>query len=156
MKKFLTAVILTAAVLLCGCGESKTGGDKTALTAKEVFDIVSAEGLCPSADVRAELGSEGFDNACPKLFGIEPSALTDGGIMYVGAGTSADEIAVLGGNGDFRTVLEAHAQSRANDFKGYAPDESDKAKNALIFTEDGLTILVIADNAEEIKDRLTN
>ena len=119
-----------------------------------MFEIVSSEGLCPSLDTQAVFGSEEFERICPAMFGTDISALSDGGIMYTASGQTADEIAVLSREGDLKAVLSSHAESRAAAFEGYAPAEQQKAKNALIFDCGDMTVLVIADNAEKIRDRL--
>lgn len=152
--KTFAAVAVSAVMLLTGCGSGAGKNGSTSRTAAEILDTVSSEGLCPALDTRAELGSEGFDNACPKLFGIESTELTDGGIMYTASGQTADEIAALKGDGDMTQILTEHAKTRAASFKGYAPDEQQKAENALVFDCGGLTVMVIADNAEQIRDRL--
>ena len=168
MKKPLTAgaaVLLCAAALLCGCGdkpsadtpantsaaETAPAQTETALTAAGIFEELGKSGLCEELDTTVLFGTDAFASACPKLYGTDPSALTDGGVMFVGAGTIADEVSVLGGGEGLTELLKNRADIRAGDFSGYAPEEQTKAQNAIVFEHKGLSVLVISDRAEEIK-----
>ena len=150
-------ISLITAVILTACGGSAESKNAGGMSASEIFDIIETEQLCPALDTREELGGGTFDSACEKLYGIDPTTLSDGGIMYVSAGTSADEITVLkssDGSG-LADILEKHAADRAAVYNGYSPAESEKAAKGIVFTDGDMTILVIADNAEQIKNRLT-
>ena len=160
-----TAILLAAALLLSGCGkaageEGSSAPDSTQSTeqkkeysAADILDRVSASGYADNMNVRAELGSEDFDGVCEKLYGVTPGSLTGGGIMFEETGQLADEVSVLKGAGE--EVLRARAEQRAAVYEGYAPEEAEKARRAEVFTFEGFSVLVIADNASEIKKIIT-
>lgn len=162
------AAVLCAAAMLSACGGSdapethtgqtgtittaaQTEAAETSPTAAAIFEELNKSGLCAEMDSTVLLGTDTFSGACSKLYGIEPSELTDGGVMFVGAGTSADEVSVLAGGEGLGELLKKRAEIRAGDFAGYAPEEQKKAQNAIVFTHKGLAVLVISDSAEEIK-----
>lgn len=151
-------ILSAAAVLICGgCGKTDGGDVSTAasdsqpqnVTAAQLLDRAADSGLAPQLDFRADYGSTDFDEACEKLYGSPLGDFTDGGIMFVSSGESADEISVL--SGSCTEIMQARRDRRAGDFEGYAPDEEQKIKDAEIFEYGGFTVLVIAENADEIK-----
>lgn len=136
----------------------ESAADEDALiTAAEIFESLNAGELCGEMDTTAMLGSEMFDSACEKLYGTAVSELTDGGVMFVGAGTLADEVSVLcgGDTAALTALLRQRAARRAEEYGGYAPAEKEKAESALIFEHKGCSVLVISDRAEEIKKSIT-
>jgi hypothetical protein len=136
----------------------ESAADEEALiTAAEIFESLNAGELCGEMDTTAMLGSEMFDSACEKLYGTAVSELTDGGVMFVGAGTLADEVSVLcgGDTAALTALLRQRAARRAEEYGGYAPAEKEKAESALIFEHKGCSVLVISDRAEEIKKSIT-
>ena len=165
MRPINIAAAVTAAAIalaLTACGKSSKGSESASapsaevqMTASELLDKAEASGLCSKPDVRADLGSEVFDNACEKLYGEPAGSFTDGGIMFVGSGAEADEISVLAGKDtDCTELLTQRRDRRYKDFEGYAPDELEKIEQAEIFTVGDLTVLVISDSADEIKELL--
>ena len=94
---------------------------------------------------------------CQLIVRHVPLELTYGGVMFVGAGTLADEVSVLcGGDTAARmALLRQRAARRAEEYGGYAPAEKEKAESALIFEHKGCSVLVISDRAEEIKKSIT-
>ena len=125
--------------------------EETSLTAAEVFDTLRKSGLCDELDAVETLGGETFDGVCEKLYGIAPSELSEGGVMFVSSGTLADEVSVLGGKEGLADLLKERGASRAKEFEGYAPEEHTKAEKAIVFEHKGLSVLVISDNADKIK-----
>lgn len=159
-------VILAAALLLCGCGntsgkvtdskpvENTSQTEQTSShTAAEIFDMLSSSGKADVLDERADFGSDDFTSACPKLYGVAADSLTDGGIMFVSSGQQSDEVSIL--KGADISVLKDRAETRAKDFEGYAPEESEKAKNAEIFRCGDFAVMIISDNASELKKLIT-
>lgn len=163
MKKKLTLVI--AAILLmsgCGADTSDSGDDtlssqkteqKTEVTAAEILDKLMASGKAEKMTARADFGSEDFNSMCDLMYGVTLDSLTDGGVIFEETGQSADEVSLLKGADE--SVLKSRAEQRAAVYDGYAPEEAEKARNALVFTYEGFSVLVIADNAAEIKDIIT-
>ena len=169
MKKiYRTSVLIIAAVMalsLCACGKSDETKDSAApasvseteqLTAAGILDKLRDTGLCPQLDERADFGGDVFTNACEKLYGEPPEKFTDGGIMFVSSGASADEISVLSStDADCRQLLEDRKQRRYKDFEGYAPAELEKIEKARIFSAGGLWVMIISDNAEDAEKLIT-
>lgn len=155
MKKM---IITAAAILLCGCSAASDGDtvpssavseEKASHNAAEIFDMLQSSGKADQLDERADFSSDEFTNACEKLYGVPVESLTDGGIMFSASGQIADEISIIRG-GDI-SLLEKRAEARTKDFEGYAPAESLKASNALVFEYGDYAVLIIADNADELK-----
>lgn len=154
---------------MCGCAAQSTADSGTnqsvppdsaaqaqnqnAHTAKDIMDMLADSGLCGGMDARADFSDGTFEKVCENLYGVSADEVSDGGIMYSSVGTVADEVSILGKDGG-EEILKTRAENRKADFEGYAPDESAKAENARIFTAGGLTFLVIADNAQEIEDKI--
>ncbi|MCD8094983.1 MAG: DUF4358 domain-containing protein [Ruminococcus sp.] len=154
MRKNLVLIVLLTLLLLCGCGSYENL--KTDVSVAEIFDALEQSGLSEKLDERAELGDELFDEACEALYGVTADELTDGGIMYVSSGKSADEISIISGSADCEKLLNERAKQRESDFEGYAPEESQKATDAEAFECGGLYVLIIADedSREQIKDEI--
>ena len=169
-----TAAILFAAAMLGGCGnttgESGAGTSAgqtaapaataaadpapaadSALKAEDVFKALDDSGLCGAMDTRYFLGNETFGTVCERLYGVPAASLTTAGIMFSGEGAIADEVSVLGGADGLPDLLSKRIEARANDFKGYAPEEEAKAKKGIVFEHKGLAVLVISDSAENIR-----
>lgn len=164
MIRYKAAAVLLAlavAVSLCGCGsrEGEQGSEPSAQSAaeqlaaaSELMDKLTQSGLCPELDERADIGSDEFATACDKLYGESADKFSDGGIMFVSSGATADELSVLkSDSADCAELLEQRRQRRYKDFEGYAPAELDKIEKARIFTAGGLTVMVISDKAEEVE-----
>ncbi len=164
------AACVAAAILFCGCGKGGSGTsqkadgkeetaaaeDESGLTAAVILGCVKVEGLSGEMDTTALHGSDMFNSTCENLYGKDASKFTDGGIMFVGAGTLADELSVLRGKDteSLMKLLRKRAERRAKDYEGYAPAEKDKADSALVFEHKGFAVLVISDRAEEIKEKI--
>ncbi len=144
--------------MLCGCGsndENTSKGETSSLTASQVLDKLEQSGLTESLDARADYGDEVFNDNCYSLYGASIDELSDGGIMYVSSGKLSDEISIISSEtADCEKLLTERAQSRANDFEGYVPDEMQKAEKALVFECGGFEILVISDSSDEIKSKI--
>ncbi len=163
MKREIS-VLLASLLLLSGCGnsivKSKSGESvtqcseqKEELTAAAILDRVAASDKAEKMNVRAVYGSDEFDAACENLYGIGTDSITDGGVLFEETGQSADEVSVL--KGSVESVLTSRAEQRAAVYDGYAPEEAEKARNAEVFTYEGFSVLIIADNAAEIKKIIT-
>lgn len=160
MKKL---IITAAALLLCGCSAASSDNSSNAgsaaeenvsHTAAEIFDMLSQSGKADQLDERADFASEQFEGACEKLYGVSKDSLTDGGIMFAGSGQISDEVSIL--RGADTSVLKKRAETRAKDFEGYAPAESQKAADAVVFEYGDFSVLIIADNADELKQLITD
>ena len=152
-------------LMMSGCGStpddsgnehssSEANEQKEQLTAAAILDRVAASGKAERMTVRADLGSEDFNSVCEKLYGVKAESLTDGGIIFEESGQYADEVSVLKGADE--SVLKDRAAQRAQVYEGYAPAEAEKAQKAEVFTYEGFTILVISDNAADIKKDITS
>ncbi len=157
LKNRLTAAAAAMCILLCGCSNNKdtnseaTSRSDVSLTAQQVFDAVKDKDYAADMDAAAVFGDDVFTNNCEKLYGEPAENFTDGGIMYVSSGASADEISILTGSGDCEKLLKDRVERRVSDFEGYKPDELDKIKSAEVFEYGGLWIMVISDKSGDIK-----
>lgn len=155
MKKVVIAWLMSAVVIFAGCSDTAVNDSGSAAeeyTVAALFDKLENSGLCEAMDEREQLGGEQFDSACEKLYGQTADKFSDGGIMFNGAGQAADEVSALkSGSEDCGEILSQRVTRRYGDFEGYAPAELEKLDGAQIFEAGGLTILVISDNADEIR-----
>lgn len=158
MKKILTLItmLITAALLLCGCGDGKKtdpdkGDTKTSVTASEIADKLKTE--YPELDGEAVYGTDEFSASCEKLYGQSADKFSDGAILYVSSGKSADEISLLKGDGAKDLLLE-RKKNRAADFKGYAPEESKKCEDAEVYETNGFCVLVISEDTDDVKAKI--
>lgn len=157
LKKRLTAAAAAMCILLCGCSNNKDTNSKTtpksdvSITAKQVFDAVKDKDYAADMDATAVFGDDVFTDNCEKLYGEPAENFTDGGIMYVSSGASADEISVLAGDSDCEKLLKDRVDRRVSDFEGYKPDELDKIRSAEVFEYGGLWIMVISDKSGDIR-----
>ena len=51
-------------------------------------------------------------------------------------------------------VLEARKNQRIKTYQGYAPKEADKIEKAVIFEYGGFAVMIISDNAEQLRSTL--
>jgi len=115
------------------------------------------DSLLDTTTAKGDTSSYGFDNYCKKLyFGTRKDDLEDGVISYASSGGNADEVSVLKAadpdkQDELTKILEQRRDMRYHDFEGYKPEELPKIEKAKVFEAGGFSILVIADNADEIE-----
>ncbi|WP_164489166.1 DUF4358 domain-containing protein [Ruminococcus sp. Marseille-P6503] len=171
MKRKLKTIhcILCACVLItvpAGCGSDEGGRQSNAsdgkdnVSVREILEKVKDSGA--RLDASFYFDDSGFEENCSKLYSIEYSQLSDGGILFCESGEYADEITVLKpADGDAENaarLLEKRKEARAEVYEGYSPSEAQKARDAVVFEKNGFAALVITDDAESvaqlIKDKL--
>ena len=138
---------------------------QTELTAEELLKKAldsAPDSLLDATTAKGDSSDYGFDNFCKKLYmGTMPDDLADGAISYASTGGNADEVSVLKAadpakQGELTKILEQRRDMRHHDFEGYKPEELPKIEKARIFEAGGFSILVIADNAENIEKAFMN
>lgn len=166
MKKTLKTIfcVLCSAALMAvtvGCGsdgessEGETTGGAENVSVQAVLESIR-ESAGDNLDASLFFEDSVFQENCSRLFSIEYSQLSDGGILYCESGEYADEISILmPADGDVEAasqLLEQRKQDRVSVYEGYSPSETEKAQNGVVFTENGCAALVIADNAEDVAE----
>lgn len=160
-----TAVMI--GMMMSGCADSSDNSSATdknssavlsqsadeTLTAKSVLEQLGDDNL----DASAFIGDEVFKANSSKLYGVTQDNFADAGIIYSGSGGLADEVSMLK-NADgtsAESILEKRLESRSTVFENYKPEEMDKLNAAEIFQAGDYWVLVISDNLETIKDKIT-
>ncbi|MBR6338156.1 MAG: DUF4358 domain-containing protein [Ruminococcus sp.] len=144
-----------------------TSGDTSAtdLTAAEFMEKAlsqAPDSLLDTATAKGDTSDYGFDKFCKKLYGgTLPDDLEDGAISYASSGGNADEVSLLKAadparQSELTDKLKERLDMRKRDFEGYKPEELPKIEKARIFEAGGFSILVIADNAEDIEKAFKN
>lgn len=157
LKNKLTAAAAAMCILLCGCSNNKDIDSQTtsitdiSITAQQVFDAVKDKDYAADMNATAVFGDDVFTANCEKLYGEPAENFTDGGIMYVSSGASADKISVLAGDSDCEKLLKDRVDRRVSDFEGYKPDELDKIRSAEVFEYGGLWIMIVSDKSDNIR-----
>lgn len=160
LKTFLC--VLCASTLftgITGCGSNDGGSGTTASESRENISVREIlEKIKDSDDTKLDASlyfdDSAFQENCSKLYSIEYSQLSDGGILFCESGEYADEISILKpADGDAESaaeILEKRKKARIQVYEGYSPSEAQKAQNAVVFAKNGCAALVISDNAESI------
>lgn len=167
---FVLASVTAISIVGCGADSSSTSQNTSEAQSSESESVISAEEMLKAAldkvpdnnldttTVKGDTSDYGFDSFCKKLYsGTMPEDLDDGLISYSSTGGYADEISILKPkNADDKSkllsILKERINVRRHDFEGYKPEELTKIDNAQVFEQDGACILIIAENAAEIKD----
>jgi hypothetical protein len=137
-------------------GTSKTQTEQ--LSASEILEQLKTEISDENLDTSVYYSDETFKKNSKKLYAIEYTDLSDGGIIYNASGGVADEVSIIkpaDGDTDYAVkALEARQQVRIQDYTGYKPEEISKIESANIYSEDGWAVFIISDNADDIADKL--
>lgn len=157
MKKLFTILVLAAMCLtLVGCGQSGEGS-------ASMDDIKSAMTQADSSlpdMTEVDSSTENAEDLFSYLSDIKYSKVKDFFMQYSSDGL-ADEIAVIEMKNSTdasraKNSLENHVDSRIKLFNNYQPDQVKRAKNALVFTEGKYAVLIISDNANDVKTAFEN
>ncbi len=159
----IVAVIFVAVFMLgissCeNANSSSSNNSQSKISSSELFERLNWENIDKKFDEKAVLGDDLFDKNCEKLYNIELSALSDGGIICSDNGGFADEISVLKANSiteeELTELLKQRVQRRIKDFTGYKPQEIEKIENSHVFVCGGFAILIISDDAEKLEQQI--
>ena len=157
MKRALSIIlILTLAFSLCACGSSSN--DSVSMYDLQVAMLEAAPSLPDmstvnsSADDAAELLTYVSDIDYDKV---------DGYFLAYSSEGLADEIFVMrlkSANDvpEAKETIETHVQSRISLFKSYSVDQVPRAEDAKIYTEGKYVILIICDEASQVKTAFDN
>lgn len=158
MKRILSFVMLISIVMLCACGK----GNGASNEAKATVDMSSlcktmleADSTIP--DMTTVLDS---DTDADSLFTYitdtyEYSKVEHYFLSYSSEG-KADEIVVIAVKdiADIDAAVEAlnaHKKHRISMFEQYDPDNVTKVQNGLVFKNSQYAVLIISDNAADVK-----
>lgn len=166
-KKIMLLILpLTLLFSVSSCASSKTEGSSAAassqsgVTAKQIIEAMIEKNEDANLDSTAFYEDDLYKENCQKLYSIEYSDITDGGIAYAGSGGLADEISVIKAENMSESVVETflskRVERRVQDFTGYKPTEISKIESSTIFSSGGFSILIISDNALEIQEQIKN
>ncbi len=156
MKKFVAMLLAAACVLsLCACGSDKTTAD---VSAKDLIAATMNSVKPEAADVIESSADESFANKFYFYYGIETDKVRDYAIAYSSSARS-DEISVLvaADGTDTKTLtdaLETRRTQQEQTFALYSPESVEMLKNAEIFAEGDYAVMIVAENAADIKAKL--
>lgn len=156
MKKFVAMLLAAACVLsLCACGSDKTTAD---VSAKDLIAATMNSVKPEAADVIESSADESFANKFYFYYGIETDKVRDYAIAYSSSARS-DEISVLvaADGTDTKTLtdaLETRRTQQEQTFALYSPESVEMLKNAEIFAEGDYAVMIVAENAADIKVKL--
>lgn len=146
------AVIFLLSAASCGNRQGSAAADSKNISVTGLLETIMQNTGENTLDAKAFLGDKLFDDNCKKLYDIEVSQLSDGGILYAENSGSADEVTVLRGKDisidRLSEKLEQRVRRRIKDFTGYSPQEAEKLEKSSVFTCGDFAVLVISDNAE--------
>ncbi|MBR6100898.1 MAG: DUF4358 domain-containing protein [Ruminococcus sp.] len=170
IKAVISALLLSAC--LAGCGEAASSGSgavsqaETTAQAPEINASTVSEAVETIRAAYPEMftavsssGEELFDQNAEKLFGCKPEELEYGAIAYNASGSTADEVSILilgDEDGDKALALLTERKDvRRADFEDYKPSEVGKIDKALVFKLNKGAALIISDDAESIREMLS-
>lgn len=155
MKRFVAMLLAVACVLsLCACGNGKTAD----VSAKDLIAATMNSVKPEAADVIESSADESFANKFYFYYGIETDKVRDYAIAYSSSARS-DEISVLvaASGTDTKTLtdaLETRRTQQQQTFALYSPESVEMLKNAEIFAEGDYAVMIVAENAADIKAKL--
>ena len=133
VRRFL-CLFAALALLLAGCGETRSDGPAPAAEAVAARAAESQEGLASLSALA--YGDGTFADYMAGYYQIPSGGVLDGAILLAG-GVDATELAVLRFDSRDRAAeaaeaLERYRANRAGDFAGYAPEMEAMAENAVV------------------------
>ena len=151
MKKRIMTVLLSALLLLSGCGG---GGEKSAYTAEDVTAILDAGAF--SGEMEQVDGS-----VAAGLFGLDASTVEEiTCYMAINSSVSADEVAVFVLTDEeaaqaAESACQSHVESRIESSAQYCPDQVPKLEDAVI-RRLGNTVLLAVGETETLESVLAS
>ena len=166
-RKIILSILAAASLMLCGCSTDKQTQshepdnvqitqESKAADAREVLESINNELL----DGKMYKGDKLFDDNTEKFYGVTADKVTEGGMLYNTAGSSADEVDIVKFSDDVdgKAVLEKRLSDRRATFDSYKPEDMPKFDKAEVFEAGGYDVLIISEDAqslaEQIKSRL--
>lgn len=156
MKKFgvLTVVLALSALVLAGCGDSKSEGG-----AKSV-DVKALGGdLAGKITYQDDLSETDLDTLSMfmDLSGVDVKSAS----IYESSGATAEEIVVLecGTPADAAKaadVFKTRVADQKDSFQDYVPEELDKLGKAVIATSGNYAVLSVSDDADTAKSVISD
>ena len=156
MKKVISILLAAACLIsLCACGDSVK---KIEVSAKDLTAAaIQAVGL-DGADLLSAAGDESFESRFYYYYGITTDQVRDYAIAYSSV-SRPEEISVLvAADGVDVSVLtdalDARRKMQPSSFALHSPESVEMLENAIIFTEGDCAVLIVAENAEELRDKI--
>lgn len=166
-RKTILSILAAASLMLCSCGEdnqthskepdsTQTTQESKAANVREVLESIDDELL----DGKMFKGDKLFDDNTEKFYSVTADKVTEGGMLYNTAGSSADEVDIVKFSEDVdgKAVLEKRLSDRRATFDSYKPEDMPKFDKAEVFEAGGYDVLIISEDAknigEQIKSRL--
>lgn len=141
LKTFLCVLCASALFTgITGCGSNDGGSGTTASESRENISVREIlEKIKDSDDTKLDASlyfdDSAFQENCSKLYSIEYSQLSDGGILFCESGEYADEISILKpADGDAESaaeILEKRKEARMQVYEGYSPPKRRKLRTLL-------------------------
>ncbi len=149
-KIFSIALVCVLAIQMVGCGNSNNKIDMTKLEKTMMAaDVDMPTMLAVNSD------SDNTKDLFAYLSDMDYSKVDKYFLDYAQEGT-AEEVAVIKVKNskdvdEAKKSLEKHIQDRIAFYKSYDPTQVDRANDAQIFVKDDYAVLIVSDNASEIK-----
>lgn len=154
MKK---RMLLLPALLLCALMAACSGGGESS-DQVSIYDLqtsmLAADSSLPEMLTVNSAGADG-EEMFSHLSDVDYGKV-DGFFLSYSAAGLADEVAVVrmkqaADVKEMESSLRAHVDSRVKLFQNYQPDQRQRAEGAVIFTRGNYAVLVISDNAQQIR-----
>lgn len=156
MKKVISILLAAACLIsLCACGDSVK---KIEVSAKDLTAAaMQAVGL-DGADLLSASDDESFKSRFYYYYGITTDQVRDYAIAYSSV-SRPEEISVLvAADGVDVSVLTDALDNRRKmqpaSFALYSPESVKMLEDAIIFTEGDCAVLIVAENAEALRDKI--
>ena len=182
MKRWICMAFAALMVLLCACGSDgkseETAGETTAKesaaaqtesakeTASETVSMYDLRKAMLAADpsLPEMTAVSSSDEKCDELFAYLSDldfSKVDGYFLAYAADGMAYEIAVValkdeGDVSELKDSLIRHVEGRVNLYKSYAPDQVEKAENALIVASGRYAALIMCDDQAAVREVFEN
>ena len=149
-KIFSIALVCVLAIQMVGCGNSNNKIDMTKLEKTMMAaDVDMPTMLAVNSD------SDNTKDLFAYLSDMDYSKVDKYFLHYAQEGT-AEEVAVIKVKNskdvdEAKKSLEKHIKDRIAFYKSYDPTQVDRANDAQIFVKDDYAVLIVSDNASEIK-----
>lgn len=142
----ITAVI--CAVIFAGCST----GSKSAKTPK-LSDIEAAIGKQMKLSEMIKLD----DDKLTKVYGIDPSELSEYSVYISDSNAQADELALVKAKDPKNTqklmdLVSKRIDSQSEGFKDYIPDEYNKLQKHVLKDQNGYILMVVSNDSDKIED----
>lgn len=151
--KKVMVIAVSAALLLCGCGQSESAAQKE-VNISQLLDEMKAE---LEADGNFSEMMDLTSEDMRLLYGIETSEVSQFAGTISKVGTNSDELLLLEvaegtDTASVREKLESRYQTKANEAKDYLPEEYEKIQSCEILENGNYVALIVHSQYSSLSD----